>query len=72
MNEEKVIEKLLDHDKRFEEIDQRFDTLENKLTDFRDEYLRGQDQMMKILIRLDEDKRHDVLLNKIKAHLNLA
>ena len=49
MNEEKIIEKLLRHD-------QRFDHLKAEMRQMRREYLHGQDQIMVILKRLDEER----------------
>jgi|GEM_PF-1571435 len=70
MNEDKVIEKLLEHDKRFDgheirldritdklfEHDEKFVSLETEIKEFKAEYLRGQDQIMKILTRLDDER----------------
>ncbi len=55
MNEEKIIAKLVDHDEQLREIKDNMVT-KNELAEFKDEYLQGQDEMMTILKRLDEDR----------------
>jgi hypothetical protein len=47
---DRVFIKLIEHDKRFERIEQRLD---NMVT--RDEYLTGQDKIMAILLRLEQE-----------------
>jgi len=47
MNEDKFIEKLFEHDKRFDALDEKFSR-------FRAEFLSGQDAIMTVLKRLDE------------------
>jgi DNA anti-recombination protein RmuC len=49
MNEDKIIEKLIEHDERFDKIDQKMDT-------FKEEILQGQDEIIRIVKRLDEDR----------------
>lgn len=49
MNEEKIINKLFEHDERFER-------LENKIDDVRREVLQGMDEMTVILKRLDGER----------------
>lgn len=49
MNEEKIIKKLFEHDDRFEK-------LEKEIGDFRRETLDGQEQMITILKRLDQER----------------
>lgn len=49
MNEEKIIKKLFEHDDEFVEVNKKID-------DFRRETLNGQEQMMTILKRLDQER----------------
>jgi len=49
MAEDKIIKKLLEHDDRFEKIDEKID-------DFRREVLTGQEEMVTILQRLDQER----------------
>jgi hypothetical protein len=72
MDEDKIIQKLQEHDKRFDEHDKRFDLVIGKLSehderldnlvtkvefqDFKDKVLTGQDKMMNILERLDQER----------------
>lgn len=49
MNEEKIIKKLFEHDDRFE-------GLEKEIGDFKRETLDGQEQMITILKRLDQER----------------
>ncbi|MSU75536.1 MAG: hypothetical protein EXS55_03425 [Candidatus Magasanikbacteria bacterium] len=51
MNEDKVIQKLLDHDGRLNTIEGKIDRV---LTS--DAFADGQDKVMKILTRLDEER----------------
>jgi len=51
MDEDKIINKLLEHDKRFEDL-----TTEVEFGALRSEILHGQDEMMIILKRLDEER----------------
>lgn len=70
MNEDKIIQKLeqhdqkfLQHDKQFDivisklmEYDEKFEAIDEKLSRLREETLHGQDAMMTILKRLDEER----------------
>jgi chromosome segregation ATPase len=63
MADDKIIKKLSEHDdrfrkvdERFDKIDERFDKIDERLDNFRQEFLHGQDQMMTILKRLDEER----------------
>jgi len=49
MKEDLILRKLDEHDKRF-------DTLEADFHDFKNQMLTGQDQMLTILRRLDEER----------------
>jgi hypothetical protein len=49
MNEDKIIEKLVEHDKDFVNI-------RNDIKDFKEEILQGQDEIITILKRLDENR----------------
>lgn len=49
MNEEKVIKKLLDHDEEFERVHQGIDELKKEI-------LSGQDQILTIVQRLDQER----------------
>ena len=49
MDEDKVIQKLFDHDNEFQKV-------RDEIREFRNEYLKGQDQMMQILNRLDQER----------------
>lgn len=49
MNEDKIIQKLFEHDERFER-------LETKIDDTHREVLHGMDEIMVILKRLDEER----------------
>lgn len=48
-NEERIIKKLLEHDDRFEQMDEKIDN-------FRQEYLEGQEQMITNLKCPDEER----------------
>ena len=48
MDEQKAIEKLLEHDRRFDEIGEKFSELNNL-------YLTGQDQIMTTLKRMEQE-----------------
>ena len=52
MSEGKIVKKLLEHDDKFMVIEEQ---LKRMLT--REEYLRGQDQIMVILKRLDQESQ---------------
>lgn len=80
MNEDKVIEKLLDHDKKFNH-------LEKKISDFKQETLKNQEEMITILKRLDQERifttrwikriekeveEHEQEITKLKQSLNIA
>ncbi len=49
MNEEKIIKKLFEHDDEFVAVNKKID-------DFRRETLNGQEQMITILKRLDQER----------------
>ena len=74
MNEDKIIQKLIEHDERFDSIEQKLDS---KLG--RDEYLKGQDEIMTILRRLDQERiftaewirRIENDVDKVKKQLNI-
>ena len=51
MSEGKIIKKLLEHDDKLAAIEERLD---NMVT--REEYLRGHDEIMVILKRVDEER----------------
>ncbi|MBI5221228.1 MAG: hypothetical protein HY979_00275 [Candidatus Magasanikbacteria bacterium] len=117
MLEDKIIVKLSEHDRRFEEHDKRFDKIDKRfdehdklfdkiitklvehdqrfeematkveLSALRDEILQGQDKMMVILNRLDQESAstnfllrkvtdkveiHDQDILKIKTRLEMA
>lgn len=117
MQEDKILQKLIDHDQRFDEIDMRFEDVYTRFDEhdqrfdkhdkkfdqviakliehderldqmvtktafnsFRNEMLTGQDKIITILKRLDEErfsiidwlKRHDLEINKIKGVLKLT
>jgi predicted nucleic acid-binding Zn-ribbon protein len=101
MPENKIFEKLLEHDnrfdalekrfdahekrfdahdKRFDALEKRFDTLEQEMSEMRNEYLVGQDRIIKILERLDQERvfttewirRIEGELAKVKTHLGIA
>jgi len=63
MNEDRVLQKLVEHDKRFAGIDQRlaehdrrFDKLDTEISDFKNRVYTAQDEMITILRRLDEER----------------
>lgn len=49
MNEEKIIKKLFEHDDEFK-------TVKKEMADFKRETLAGQEQMITILKRLDQER----------------
>lgn len=49
MNEEKIIQKLFEHD-------DRFDRIEEKIEAMRNDFLTSKDEMMVILKRLDQER----------------
>ncbi len=51
MNEDKIIEKLFDHDRKLDTL-----VTKNEFHDFRDRVLDTQDEMVTILRRLDEER----------------
>lgn len=51
MSEEKIIAKLLEHDEKIETL-----VTKPEFQEFRDEVLTGQDKMITILQRLDEER----------------
>jgi len=72
MNEDKVLQKLDEHDRRF-------DKLESEISDFKHRVLVTQDEILTIIRRLDEERvfttrwieRIEEEVNKIKTHLNI-
>ncbi len=79
MNEDKVLQKLGEHDRQFSE-------LKTDLADFKDKVYTVQDEMLAILRRLDEERIfttrwveriekevevHRDEIAKIKTHLNI-
>ena len=87
MSEDKILQKLEQHDAKFEDIIKL-------LRDFKQEFLQKQDEIMTILKRLDENRiftaqglrrlddevsehkaiiqEHDVILGKVKTELNMV
>ena len=53
MNEDKIIQKLIEHDGKFVQLENKFDDLGEKV-------LTNQDKMLTILNRLDEER---ILIN---------
>lgn len=51
MNEDKIILKLAEHDKRFDEL-----VTKGEFQEFKRQVLTGQDEMMAILRRLDQER----------------
>lgn len=51
MNEDKVINKLAEHDKRFDDL-----ITKTEFHDFKNHVFSGQDEMITILRRLDEER----------------
>ena len=51
MKEDKIIAKLMEHDEKLEKLSNKIDNLVT-----RDEYLSGQDKIMKILTKLDDER----------------
>lgn len=51
MSEEKIIQKLLEHDERFDSL-----VTKNEFHEFKDQILTGLDQAMTILKRLDQER----------------
>ena len=79
MNEDKVIQKLAEHDKRFDEIS-------TDLSGFKNQVYTAQDEMLTILRRLDEERifttkwveriekeveGHKQEIAKMKSHLKI-
>ncbi|KKU94162.1 MAG: hypothetical protein UY26_C0003G0313 [Candidatus Jorgensenbacteria bacterium GW2011_GWA1_48_13] len=72
MNEDRVIQKLNEHDRRF-------DKLESEIGDFKHQVLATQDEILTIIRRLDEERvfttrwieRIEEEITKIKSHLNI-
>ena len=63
MSEDKILQKLEQHDKQFESIvgklleyDDHFDKMGNKIDDLKEEFLQGQDEILTIVKRLDEER----------------
>jgi hypothetical protein len=48
-NEDKIIEKLFEHDKRFDQLDYDF-------KEFKNQVLSGQDEILTIVRRLDQER----------------
>lgn len=48
-NEDKIIEKLFEHDKRFDQLTDEFQ-------EFKDQVLSGQDELLSIVRRLDQER----------------
>ncbi len=75
MNEDLVIKKLAEHDKRFDEL-----VTKPEFQDFKHQVFNAQDQMLTILKRLDEERifttawiqRIENEITAIKAHLKLS
>lgn len=80
MNEDKIIEKLIDHD-------EKLDNLEEKNSDLKSESLKNQEEMITILKRLDQERifatewvkriedeaeENKQEINKAKQALNIA
>ncbi len=51
MNEDKIISKLIEHDRKLDEV-----VTKSEFNDFKDKVLTGQDKMMNILERLDQER----------------
>lgn len=51
MNEDKIISKLIEHDKKIDEV-----VTKTEFAEFRDKVLTGQDRMMNVLERLDQER----------------
>lgn len=49
LNENKIIEKLFEHDKRFDQLDYNF-------KEFKNQVLSGQDEILTIIRRLDQER----------------
>ena len=49
LNEDKIIEKLFEHDKRFDQLDYDF-------KEFKDQVLSGQDEILTVVRRLDQER----------------
>ncbi|KKS87731.1 hypothetical protein A2116_01290 [Candidatus Jorgensenbacteria bacterium GWA1_49_17] len=86
MNEDKVFQKLGEHDKQFDLLatilnkhEERLSRLEDKIDDFYRRFLTAHDEIMTILRKLDEERvfttrwieRIEEEITKIKAHLNI-
>lgn len=82
MNEDKIIQKLGEHDKRFDELVTR-----KEFTDFKHQVPTGQDEILTIVRRLDEERvftaawlkrieqeveGHKKEISKIKEHLKIS
>lgn len=80
MDEDRVIKKLLEHDRRFDEMAVDF-------KDFKNQVFTAQDEMLTILRRLDEERvftaawlnriekeveEHKKEISKIKEHLKIS
>jgi hypothetical protein len=72
MNEDKIIQKLGEHDKRFDRLEGKFDDLGQRV-------LTTQDKILTIVRRLDEERifttkwveRIEQEVDKIKTHLKI-
>jgi len=51
MNEDKIVQKLIEHDKKFDEL-----VTKGEFKQFKEEMLSGQDRMLQILERLDQER----------------
>lgn len=82
MDEERIVKKLLEHDEKLAELVTR-----REFDAFRGEYLQGQDEIMTILKRLDQERiftaqwvkrierqveEHTEQIKQIKLQLNIA
>ena len=88
-NEEKILEKLNQHDKQFDRVitklvehDGEFEKIKDTMTskDVVSEILRGQDKMIQILLRVDQERvftnekirQLDADVKQIKLQLQIA
>ena len=82
MNEDKIIQKLFEHDEKFERV-----ATKDSVDRLRDEMIRGQEEMITILRRLDQERiftaewvrriekeveEHREEIKRIKVQLNVA
>jgi len=79
MDEDKVIGKLIGHDDRLQRIEDDMVVVKEKVS-LIDDLLLGQDKMMKILLRVDQErvftnekiKQLEADVKQIKLHLQIA